>query len=115
MAAQAGVATSYDASTCTGARPSARSSQSRLKPSPGERPWGSCPGGSEGSAWEPIKRGAWASMGTRSDVVEGKGNRVALCSAPHGAGREYSRSRARKTFTFEQLEEAMVGIEYRRT
>lgn len=55
------------------------------------------------------------SMGTRSYVVEGKGNRVALCSAPHGAGREYSRSRARRTFTFEQLEEAMVGIEYRRT
>lgn len=55
------------------------------------------------------------SMGTRSYVVEGKGNRVALCSAPHGAGREYSRSRARRTFTFAQLEEAMVGIEYRRT
>lgn len=55
------------------------------------------------------------SMGTRSYVVEGKGNRLALCSAPHGAGREYSRSRARKTFTFAQLEEAMAGIEYRRT
>jgi len=55
------------------------------------------------------------SMGTRSYVVEGKGNRVALCSAPHGAGREYSRSRARRTFTFAQLEEAMEGIEYRRT
>ncbi|MBO1752925.1 RtcB family protein [Actinotalea sp. BY-33] len=55
------------------------------------------------------------SMGTRSYVVEGKGNRDSLCSAPHGAGREYSRSRARRTFTVEQLEEAMVGIEYRRT
>lgn len=55
------------------------------------------------------------SMGTRSYVVEGKGNKVALCSAPHGAGREYSRSRARRTFTFAQLEEAMEGIEYRRT
>jgi len=33
----------------------------------------------------------------------GQGNRVALCSAPHGAGREYSRSRARKTFAFAQL------------
>ncbi|MFC7504023.1 RtcB family protein, partial [Nocardioides sp. GCM10030258] len=36
-------------------------------------------------------------------------------SAPHGAGREYSRSRARRTFTREQLREAMAGIEYRDT
>jgi tRNA-splicing ligase RtcB len=55
------------------------------------------------------------SMGTRSYVVVGKGNALALNSSPHGAGREYSRSRARKTFTGEQLEEAMMGIEYRKT
>jgi tRNA-splicing ligase RtcB len=55
------------------------------------------------------------SMGTRSYVVEGKGNATALHSSPHGAGREYSRSAARKTFTHEQLREAMVGIEYRDT
>jgi tRNA-splicing ligase RtcB len=55
------------------------------------------------------------SMGTASYVVKGKGNKVALCSSPHGAGREYSRSRARKTFTLDQLREAMVGIEYRDT
>jgi tRNA-splicing ligase RtcB (3'-phosphate/5'-hydroxy nucleic acid ligase) len=55
------------------------------------------------------------SMGTASYVVRGKGNRVALNSAPHGAGREYSRSRARKTFTRDQLREAMAGIEYRDT
>ncbi|MFC5727523.1 MULTISPECIES: RtcB family protein [Nocardioides] len=55
------------------------------------------------------------SMGTASYVVEGKGNRVSLNSAPHGAGREYSRNRARKTFTREHLREAMVGIEYRDT
>ena len=55
------------------------------------------------------------SMGTASYVVRGKGNVVALNSAPHGAGREYSRSRARKTFTREQLREAMTGIEYRDT
>ncbi|WP_205473873.1 RtcB family protein [Nocardioides sp. SYSU D00038] len=53
------------------------------------------------------------SMGTASYVVEGKGNPVSLCSAPHGAGREYSRSRARRTFTLEQLREAMTGIEFR--
>ena len=55
------------------------------------------------------------SMGTASYVVEGKGNRLALNSSPHGAGREYSRTAARKTFTRAQLDEAMVGIEWRRT
>ena len=55
------------------------------------------------------------SMGTASYVVEGKGNPLSLNSSPHGAGREYSRSSARKTFTHEQLREAMVGIEYRDT
>jgi tRNA-splicing ligase RtcB len=55
------------------------------------------------------------SMGTASYVVVGKGNRLSLNSSPHGAGRNYSRSAARKTFTHEQLREAMVGIEYRDT
>lgn len=55
------------------------------------------------------------SMGTASYVVEGNGNPVSLNSSPHGAGREYSRSAARKVFTREQLREAMTGIEYRDT
>lgn len=55
------------------------------------------------------------SMGDKSYVVRGKGNPVALHSAPHGAGRQYSRSAARKTFTHEQLREAMGDIEYRDT
>jgi tRNA-splicing ligase RtcB len=55
------------------------------------------------------------SMGTASYVVVGKGNRVSLNSSPHGAGRNYSRSAARRTFSHEQLREAMVGIEYRDT
>ncbi len=55
------------------------------------------------------------SMGTRSYVVTGKGNRLALNSSPHGAGREYSRSAARKTFSRAQLETAMTGIEWRKT
>lgn len=63
--------------------------------------------------------GTWGlipgSMGTRSYVVQGKGNRLALNSAPHGAGRNYSRSSARRTFTGDQLRKAMVGIEYRDT
>ena len=55
------------------------------------------------------------SMGTASYVVEGRGDPLSLRSAPHGAGREYSRTRARKTFTREQLRRAMAGIEYRDT
>ena len=55
------------------------------------------------------------SMGTASYVVVGKGDPVSLCSAPHGAGREYSRTRARKTFTGDDLRAAMAGIEYRDT
>src|SRR6266704_3093499 len=55
------------------------------------------------------------SMGTRSYIVTGKGNRLALNSSPHGAGREYSRSAARKAFSRAQLEAAMAGIEWRRT
>ncbi|MFE6965485.1 RtcB family protein [Agromyces sp. NPDC057679] len=55
------------------------------------------------------------SMGTASYVVEGLGDKMSLNSSPHGAGREYSRSKARKTFTHEQLREAMVGIEFRDT
>ncbi|AEI11830.1 RtcB family protein [Cellulomonas gilvus] len=55
------------------------------------------------------------SMGTASYVVVGKGDRLSLNSSPHGAGREYSRSAARRTFTHEQLRQAMVGIEYRDT
>jgi len=55
------------------------------------------------------------SMGDASYVVVGKGNRLALNSSPHGAGRNYSRSAARKTFTHEQLRAAMAGIEYRDT
>ena len=55
------------------------------------------------------------SMGTRSYVVEGLGHPMSFNSAPHGAGREFSRSAARKKFTHDQLREAMVGIEFRDT
>ncbi|MFD5213583.1 RtcB family protein [Microbacterium sp. NPDC058345] len=55
------------------------------------------------------------SMGTASYVVEGLGNALSLNSSPHGAGREYSRSAARRTFTHDQLREAMAGIEFRDT
>ncbi|PRA82128.1 RtcB family protein [Microbacterium sp. MYb66] len=55
------------------------------------------------------------SMGTASYVVEGLGDPQSLNSSPHGAGREYSRSAARRTFTHDQLREAMTGIEFRDT
>lgn len=52
------------------------------------------------------------SMGTRSYVVEGKGNRLALNSSPHGAGRAYGRKHAQRTFTYDQLAASMEGIEW---
>lgn len=55
------------------------------------------------------------SMGTASYVVEGLGNKMSFNSSPHGAGRNFSRSKARKTFTHDHLREAMRGIEYRDT
>lgn len=55
------------------------------------------------------------SMGTASYVVTGKGNKLALDSAPHGAGRAFSRSAARRTFSREELRASMAGIEYRDT
>ncbi len=53
------------------------------------------------------------SMGTRSYVVTGLGNAAAFRSAPHGAGRNFSRTEARRRFTVEQLTAAMEGIEWR--
>jgi tRNA-splicing ligase RtcB len=52
------------------------------------------------------------SMGTASYVVTGLGNELALWSAPHGAGRVFSRTAARKQFNIEHLQEAMAGIEW---
>ena len=42
-------------------------------------------------------------MGVGSYVVRGLGNEAAFNSASHGAGRKMSRTKARKTFTHEQL------------
>ncbi len=53
------------------------------------------------------------SMGASSYVVRGKGEALSHSSAPHGAGRQYSRTQAKKLFTEEDLEKAMTGIEYR--
>lgn len=55
------------------------------------------------------------SMGAASYIVEGTGNAQALDSAPHGAGRQYSRRAARRSFSQDDLRKAMAGIEYRDT
>ena len=60
---------------------------------------------------------SWAmipgSMGTRSYIVVGLENPMSFHSAPHGAGRRYSRTKARALFTMNDLSRAMEGIEYR--
>ena len=53
------------------------------------------------------------SMGTRSYIVAGKEHPMSFHSAPHGAGRRYSRTKARALFKLDDLREAMKGIEYR--
>lgn len=53
------------------------------------------------------------SMGTRSYIVSGLENPMAFHSAPHGAGRRFSRSAARKRFTMQDFEREMAGIEHR--
>jgi tRNA-splicing ligase RtcB len=79
----------------------------------GQRVWLSRKGAIEASVGKPgLIPG---SMGTASYVVVGKGDALSMNSSPHGAGRNYSRAKARKTFTHEQLRQAMVGIEYRDT
>jgi tRNA-splicing ligase RtcB len=55
------------------------------------------------------------SMGTASYVVTGKGDELALDSSPHGAGRAYSRTAARKRFTRESLDTAMKGVAWGRS
>jgi tRNA-splicing ligase RtcB (3'-phosphate/5'-hydroxy nucleic acid ligase) len=53
------------------------------------------------------------SMGTRSYIVSGLGNKMAYHSAPHGAGRRFSRAEAFRRFTMEDFKKAMAGIECR--
>ncbi len=55
------------------------------------------------------------SMGTASYVVRGKGNAASLNTAPHGAGRSLSRNKARGSFTMEDFDQYMEGIEVRRS
>jgi tRNA-splicing ligase RtcB len=54
------------------------------------------------------------SMGARSYIVRGKGNRDSYHSCSHGAGRAMSRGEARRRFTLEQHVEATRGVECRK-
>ncbi|MGQ2911614.1 RtcB family protein [Aeromicrobium sp.] len=54
------------------------------------------------------------SMGTGSYVVRGLGDERSYCSASHGAGRTMSRTRARKTFTIDDLARQTSGVECRK-
>ncbi|NEM05502.1 RtcB family protein [Geodermatophilus normandii] len=65
------------------------------------------------------RTGQWGlipgSMGAASYVVVGKGDAAALNSAPHGAGRAFSRSAARKRFSRADLDRRMQGIAWGRS
>jgi RNA-splicing ligase RtcB len=48
------------------------------------------------------------SMGTRTYIVAGKGNPASWLSCAHGAGRRYTRTRAKKLFTTSDLAAQMA-------
>lgn len=54
------------------------------------------------------------SMGTKSYIVRGLGNPDSFNSASHGAGRTMSRSKARKTFTEQDIKDQTYGVECRK-
>jgi len=54
------------------------------------------------------------SMGAKSFIVRGKGNKEAYCSCSHGAGRKMSRNQAKKLFTSLDLAEQTAGVECRK-
>lgn len=54
------------------------------------------------------------SMGARSFIVRGKGNKDSFCSCSHGAGRVMSRAAAKKAFTLKDHAKATEGVECRK-
>jgi len=54
------------------------------------------------------------SMGARSFIVRGKGNEESFNSCSHGAGRNYSRTEAKKRFTVADHALATAGVECRK-
>jgi len=54
------------------------------------------------------------SMGAKSFIVRGRGNKESFCSCSHGAGRKMSRTQARREFSIEDHARATTGIECRK-
>ncbi|MGD1940271.1 MAG: RtcB family protein [Leptolyngbyaceae cyanobacterium] len=54
------------------------------------------------------------SMGAKSFIVKGKGAADAFCSCSHGAGRQMSRTKAKKAFTLDDLVQQTAGVECRK-
>lgn len=54
------------------------------------------------------------SMGAKSFIVEGLGNKDSFCSCSHGAGRVMSRTEAKKRISMEDHAKATAGIECRK-
>ena len=54
------------------------------------------------------------SMGAKSYIVRGKGNFESYCSCSHGAGRQMSRTKAKKTYTLDDLVAQTAGVECRK-
>lgn len=54
------------------------------------------------------------SMGAKSFIVAGKGNRESFCSCSHGAGRAMSRAESKRRFTLEDHAAATAGVECRK-
>lgn len=54
------------------------------------------------------------SMGAKSFIVKGKGNLDSFCSCSHGAGRQMSRTKAKKQFSLDDLIAQTEGIECRK-
>jgi tRNA-splicing ligase RtcB (3'-phosphate/5'-hydroxy nucleic acid ligase) len=54
------------------------------------------------------------SMGTKSYIVRGKGNKESFCSCSHGAGRRMSRTQVKRQFNRRDLEQQTQGVECRK-
>ena len=54
------------------------------------------------------------SMGAKSFIVKGKGNHASYCSCSHGAGRQMSRTKAKKSFSLDDLIQQTAGVECRK-
>lgn len=54
------------------------------------------------------------SMGAKSYIVRGKGNFESYCSCSHGAGRQMSRTKAKKTYTLDDFVAQTAGVECRK-